>query len=113
MKPLPADVVPYKRTPDFTEQTVPPALLREHRTKEAVWGRIVVLEGRLQRSEERRVGKECVSTCRSRWSPYHYKTNHHNPTTHPSNTHTPPPHHITNTLTQPPHTTTHHTPHTP
>src|SRR3546814_1892475 len=25
----------------------------------------------LPRSEERRVGKECVSTCRSRWSPYH------------------------------------------
>src|SRR3546814_11931494 len=24
-----------------------------------------------QRSEERRVGKECVSTCRSRWLPYH------------------------------------------
>src|SRR3546814_14951129 len=35
------------------------------------------------RSEERRVGKECVSTCRSRWSPYNakknaYKTNHMN-----------------------------------
>src|SRR3546814_12089466 len=35
------------------------------------------------RSEERRVGKECVSTCSSRWSPYHYKKkikqhyNHH------------------------------------
>src|SRR3546814_16662785 len=28
---------------------------------------------RAVRSEERRVGKECVSTCRSRWSPYHYK----------------------------------------
>src|SRR3546814_14622832 len=27
------------------------------------------------RSEERRVGKECVSTCRSRRSPYHYKKN--------------------------------------
>src|SRR3546814_14186223 len=29
--------------------------------------------GRIEtlRSEERRVGKECVSTCRSRWSPYH------------------------------------------
>src|SRR3546814_21089221 len=27
----------------------------------------------LARSDERRVGKECVSTCRSRWSPYHYK----------------------------------------
>src|SRR3546814_14110892 len=26
-----------------------------------------------ERSEERRVGKECVSTCRTRWSPYHYK----------------------------------------
>src|SRR3546814_16723598 len=25
----------------------------------------------LVRSEERRVGKECVSTCKSRWSPYH------------------------------------------
>src|SRR3546814_5377589 len=24
-----------------------------------------------KRSEERRVGKECVSTCRSRWAPYH------------------------------------------
>src|SRR3546814_6950155 len=30
------------------------------------WGTLV-----LSRSEERRVGKECVSTCRSRWSPYH------------------------------------------
>src|SRR3546814_12315022 len=27
--------------------------------------------GQPVRSEERRVGKECVSTCRSRWSPYH------------------------------------------
>src|SRR3546814_16505511 len=27
------------------------------------------------RSEERRVGKECVSTCRSRWSPDHQKKN--------------------------------------
>src|SRR3546814_18979762 len=39
------------------------------------------------RSEERRVGKECVSTCRSRWSPYHKKNKinnhinkHHNNT---------------------------------
>src|SRR3546814_20159453 len=29
------------------------------------------LEGSSLRSEERRVGKECGSTCRSRWSPYH------------------------------------------
>src|SRR3546814_21119901 len=31
----------------------------------------VVVIGRKLRSEERRVGKVCVSTCRSRWSPYH------------------------------------------
>src|SRR3546814_6815673 len=30
------------------------------------------------RSEERRVGKEGVSTCRSRWSPYHYKKKRRN-----------------------------------
>src|SRR3546814_15775891 len=29
------------------------------------------MNAELTRSEERRVGKECVSTCRSRWSPYH------------------------------------------
>src|SRR3546814_19259975 len=28
---------------------------------------------RVSRSEERRVGKECVSTCRTGWSPIHYK----------------------------------------
>src|SRR3546814_7299401 len=31
---------------------------------------LVLVHG-MRRSEERRVGKECVSTCRSRWSPYH------------------------------------------
>src|SRR3546814_12074174 len=35
---------------------------------------LVLLTGTVKRSEERRVGKECVSTCRSRWSPYHSKT---------------------------------------
>src|SRR3546814_15388414 len=30
-------------------------------------------KGASTRSEERRVGKECVSTCRYRWSPYHQK----------------------------------------
>src|SRR3546814_14037398 len=33
--------------------------------------RILRLGHALARSEERRVGKECVRTCRSRWSPYH------------------------------------------
>src|SRR3546814_11102087 len=35
-----------------------------------VW-RTRIEQVRWIRSEERRVGKECVSTCRSRWSPYH------------------------------------------
>ncbi|MEN9726295.1 MAG: hypothetical protein RL434_661 [Pseudomonadota bacterium] len=43
----PADLVAYKRTPEFTEHTVPAALLRDHRTKPGVWARILVLEGKL------------------------------------------------------------------
>src|SRR3546814_2910955 len=34
-------------------------------------GSVFPAVGALARSEERRVGKECVSTCRSRWSPSH------------------------------------------
>src|SRR3546814_15594424 len=34
-------------------------------------GWMVISLGEVDRSEERRVGKECVSTCRSRWSPDH------------------------------------------
>src|SRR3546814_12476245 len=36
---------------------------------------IAIVQALEDRSEARRVGKECVSTCRSRWSPYHYKKN--------------------------------------
>src|SRR3546814_11274408 len=42
-----------------------------------LYGRVTV------RSDERRVGKECGSTCRSRWSTYHYKTNKHLETNKP------------------------------
>src|SRR3546814_11519241 len=34
---------------------------------------ILLGQSRRARAEERRVGNECVSTCRSRWSPYHLK----------------------------------------
>src|SRR3546814_14782705 len=37
--------------------------------------RLEALKQFQNRSEERRVGKECVSTCSSRWSTYHYKQN--------------------------------------
>jgi len=48
MKQLPSNVTAYKRTPEFTEDTVPAGLLHAHQTKESVWGKIVVLEGQLQ-----------------------------------------------------------------
>src|SRR3546814_20058143 len=41
----------------------------------AVGGGISAMPSVNNRSEERRVGKECVSTCRSRGSPYHHKKN--------------------------------------
>jgi tellurite resistance-related uncharacterized protein len=48
MKSLPPDVQPYKRTAEFDEHSVPAGLLRGHRTKAGVWGRIQVIEGRLR-----------------------------------------------------------------
>ena len=50
MKSLPEHVKPYKRTAEFNEQSIPAGLLQEHQTKESVWGKIVVLEGKLQYS---------------------------------------------------------------
>jgi tellurite resistance-related uncharacterized protein len=47
MKALPASVVPYKRTPEFTASSVPDGLLHAHDTKEGVWGEIIVLAGQL------------------------------------------------------------------
>ncbi len=45
---LPGDVIPYRRTPDFTEATLPAGLRRDHSTKPGVWALIHVLEGRLR-----------------------------------------------------------------
>lgn len=42
---LPDNVVPHRKTPEFTETTIPQALLKAHNTKEKVWGKIVILEG--------------------------------------------------------------------
>src|SRR3546814_9664535 len=53
---------------------LPLSLSYDHRVLlGAAAARFPVHLAQLLRSEERRVGKECVSTCRSRWSPYHYK----------------------------------------
>jgi tellurite resistance-related uncharacterized protein len=48
MKQLPQDVASYKKTPTFTNATVPAGLLRSHQTKAGTWGKIVVLSGLLQ-----------------------------------------------------------------
>ena len=48
MKDLPTEVSSYKRTPEFSNETVPKGLLRAHQTKEGTWGKIVVLEGKLR-----------------------------------------------------------------
>jgi len=44
---LPPGCETYRSSPVFTEATVPPALLRSHRTKPGTWALIRVLEGRL------------------------------------------------------------------
>lgn len=48
MKQLPEGLVPYKRTPEFTEDTIPAGLRRQHTTKAGAWARIVVLSGTLR-----------------------------------------------------------------
>src|SRR3546814_20799884 len=66
------DLVPVAPSREWVEELrgTLPRLPREQRAElQAEWG-FTDLEMR-DRSEERRVGKECVSTCRSRWSPYH------------------------------------------
>lgn len=45
---LPPGCTVYRSTPVFTEATVPPGLLRAHRTAPGVWALIHVLEGRLR-----------------------------------------------------------------
>ena len=52
MAELPADAVPTRRTRSFTADTVPAGLLRDHRTRAGVWGRIVVEHGQLRYTSE-------------------------------------------------------------
>lgn len=44
---IPAGLTAHKRTPEFTEATIPAGLLKAHATKEGVWGLIQVVEGEL------------------------------------------------------------------
>jgi tellurite resistance-related uncharacterized protein len=59
---LPPDLVPYARTAEFTESTLPAGLRRAHTTKEGAWALIHVLEGRLayRVTDPRRAASETI-----------------------------------------------------
>src|SRR3546814_19621028 len=71
-RPIPIFVVAGDRVvePERAVGVADMPLERDWRRRDAEFGLAVEIEI-IVRSEERRVGKECVSTCRSRWSPYH------------------------------------------
>src|SRR3546814_14303729 len=56
----------------YCDEIVAAELIGKSENQKKDWKK-VKLRAITNRSEERRVGKECVSTCRSRWSPYHSK----------------------------------------
>src|SRR3546814_14907344 len=67
----------HLRDADARDREQPrPDVLRLGRRRSRILSahRFLVQEAERQRSDERRVGKECVSTSRSRWSPYIHKT---------------------------------------
>ncbi|MYM22622.1 DUF1971 domain-containing protein [Duganella sp. FT135W] len=45
MKPIPAAIRHYRSSPEFNQDSVPTALLRDHATADGVWASVVVLEG--------------------------------------------------------------------
>lgn len=45
---LPDGFVSYKRTPVFTEETVPAGLKKDHSTRTGIWAKIIVIEGKLR-----------------------------------------------------------------
>src|SRR3546814_17099631 len=77
VKACPQNAIDCRGYADFAPLGHSVRVLREDEKGTISW-RIKFRDGReknfvspIRRSEERRVGKECVSTCRSRWSPYH------------------------------------------
>src|SRR3546814_17269031 len=81
---LPRSAVTLKLTPHVVSRLTGTMLSEDVLGFVASW--MSGKSARMNRSEERRVGHECVSTCRSRCSPHHYKN--HRPRRH--YTHPPP-----------------------
>jgi tellurite methyltransferase len=44
---MPDDLIPYRRTAEFNERTIPQSLRRDHSTKPGIWAKIQVIEGKL------------------------------------------------------------------
>src|SRR3546814_14008094 len=57
-------------SPDYLRKAGTPQALEDLDDHECIQFELPSSGRRISRSEERRVGEECVSTCRSRWSPY-------------------------------------------
>ncbi len=51
---LPSSAVKYSESPVFTQDTIPEALCKDHKTKPSVWGQIVVSEGALMYLRDKR-----------------------------------------------------------
>lgn len=47
MKGLPSNVFAYKRTPTYTDKTIPKGLLKSHTTRPGTWGKICIIKGKL------------------------------------------------------------------
>ena len=65
------EVVTATIGPERAEETIRQALAKGADRAVRVWDDRLAEASMLDRSEERRVGKECRTVCRSRWSPYH------------------------------------------
>src|SRR3546814_19643017 len=71
LKPIEKCVCVYKNTCDLRNERVKKSSSPSMSPKYPHMGKSSIhISKKYSRSEERRVGKECVSTCRSRWSPY-------------------------------------------
>src|SRR3546814_5815267 len=69
--PIYRGLVSPKEVEEYAESITSRLSVADDDPKKAAFDQLSATVEALLRSEERRVGKECVSTCRSRWSPYH------------------------------------------
>lgn len=80
MKRLPSKLTAYYRTAEFDEASLPEALQKDHRTKQGVWAKIVVLEGKLEYTIKERQGERAIETVvlsRERYGVVEPTTPHH------------------------------------